>query len=147
MFAKAATIGIYAIIDQVTLEPDAIRISGVFVVPIPMSSGKYGDPERGRLYFRIPSEMAPAARKDWNELKALAGTGQVAGFCQYWVPNLSDPYGNPHHSLILKVRTGGETEAPEVYPLPHAGGVLKKGSENDPDFEKIAAALRIAARR
>jgi hypothetical protein len=58
VIAKNASIGIYAIIDHVTFEPDAgppssIRISGIFVVPVPMSSGNYRSPKRGYLYFRI----------------------------------------------------------------------------------------------
>ncbi len=59
VIAKNATIEIYAVIDKVTFEPGDsspafVRISGVFVVPVPMSSGKYGSPQRGYLYFRIP---------------------------------------------------------------------------------------------
>ena len=56
------TIGIYAIVDKVVFEPDEksperIRIWGVFVVPVLMSSGHYKEPQRGYLYFRIaPSE-------------------------------------------------------------------------------------------
>ena len=47
VFAKNASIGIYAVVDEVTFEPDGaspdlVRISGVFVVP--MSSGHYETP-------------------------------------------------------------------------------------------------------
>ena len=90
VFAKNVSIGIYAVIDQVTFEPDGaspnlVRISGVFVVPIPMSSGDYRTPQRGYLYFRIRPAMEQASRRDWNQLKSIAGTGQVVGFAQYWV--------------------------------------------------------------
>jgi len=45
VIAKNASIGIYAIIDHATFEPDAgppnsVRIFGVFVVPVLLSSGK-----------------------------------------------------------------------------------------------------------
>src|SRR6266851_4702245 len=111
-FAKNGTIGIYAVVDQVTFEPDGpsanlVRISGLFGVPVPMSSGEYRTPQRGYLYFRISPVMEAAIRKDWSELKAIAGTGQTVGFAFYWVPNPNDPSGNPHHSLEVRVHKEG----------------------------------------
>jgi hypothetical protein len=78
VIAKNASIGIYAIVDRVTFEPaagppDSVRISGVFVVPVPMSSGNYRSPQRGYLYFRIAPGTEQATRRDWSELKTLAG--------------------------------------------------------------------------
>jgi hypothetical protein len=152
LIAKNGTIGIYAVIDQVTFEPDGaspnfIRISGVFVVPVPMSGGMYRSPQRGFLYFRIPSGMEQTARKDWNELRSIAGTGQVVGFAQYWVPNPGDPNGNPHRSLEITVRTDKDAASPDIYPLPNPKGIIKHGDEHDPDFGKIAAQLEIASHR
>src|SRR5260370_28506720 len=99
-FSKNCTVGIYAVIDQVTFEPDGpsanlVRISGLFVVPVPMSSGEYKTPERGYLYFRIPSGMEAAIGKDWNALKGTAGTAQTCRFSHDWLPNATDPHGNP----------------------------------------------------
>jgi len=69
VIAKNASIGIYAIVDQVTFEPEAgppnsVRISGVFVVPIPLSSGNYRSPQRGYLYFRLTPGAEQATRRD-----------------------------------------------------------------------------------
>ncbi len=152
LIAKNATIGIYALIDEVTFEPDdsspnLIRIAGVFVVPVPMSSGQYKSPQRGYLYFRIPSGMQQATRKDWNELKTVAGTGRVVGFGQYWVPNPNDPQGNPHHSLEVSVQMDHNAASPNVYPLPHPKGIVKAGDKEDFQFDSIVARLQIAARR
>jgi hypothetical protein len=150
--AKNATIGIYAVIDAVTFEPDGsspnfIRISGVFVVPVPISSGQYRSPQRGYLYFRIPPGMEQATRKDWNELKTLAGTGRAVGFGQYWVPIPNDPQGNGYQSLEVRVHADGEAASPEVYPLPHAKGIVKAGDKEDFQFDKIVAQLQKASRR
>jgi len=152
MIAKNATIGIYAVIDAVTFEPDGsspnfIRISGVFVVPVPISSGQYRSPQRGYLYFRIRPGMEQATRKDWNELKTVAGTGRAVGFAQYWMPNLNDPQGNPHLSLEVKVHTDGDAASPEVYPLPHPKGIVKAGDKEDFQFDNIVAQLQKASRR
>jgi hypothetical protein len=150
MIAKNGTIGIYAVIDAVTFEPDGsspnfIRISGVFVVPVPISSGQYRSPQRGYLYFRIRPGMEQATRKDWNELKTLAGTGRAVGFGQYWVPIPNDPQGN--QSLEVSVHTDGDAASPEVYPLPHAKGIVKAGDKEDFQFDKIVAQLQKASRR
>jgi hypothetical protein len=50
--AKNGNIGIYGIVDKVVFEPDEnaperIQIWGLFVVPVPISSGMYRAPRRG----------------------------------------------------------------------------------------------------
>jgi hypothetical protein len=149
--AKRTTIGIYAIVDKVEFEPDEnsperIRIWGVFVVPVPMSSGQYKASQRGYLYFSIAPGMEGVVKQEWSDLKAFAGTGQGIGFGQYWVANPADPSGNPHQSLKVKVHSEGVAVVPDVYPMPHARGILKNGDKADPDFETIMTQLQKAAR-
>jgi hypothetical protein len=154
VLAKNATVGIYAIVDKVTFEPDGsspdyVRISGVFVVPVRLSSGSYQKPQRGYLYFRIAPGTEQATRRDWNELKATAGSGNEVAFGQYWVPNPDDPQGNPHHSREVVVHAEGDSATSDVYPLPRPGGVTKVDAmvhdvNRDPDVEKIAAQLQEA---
>ena len=152
VFAKNVSIGIYGVIDRVTFEPDGtspnlVRISGVFVVPVPVSSGQYKTPQRGYLYFRIRPGMEQATRNDWNGLKSVAGTGQVVGFAQYWVPNPDDPYGNPHYSLEVTVHPDNDAASADVYPLPNLKGIVQRADKGDPNFDKIAAQLQNALRR
>jgi hypothetical protein len=152
--AKNVSVGIYAIVDQVAFEPDAgspnfVRITGVFVVPVSLSSGSYRSARRGYLYFRITPGTEESTRRDWDELKNFAGSGKVVAFGQYWVPNPNDPQGNPHHSLEVRVHAeSGGPAAPDFYPIPQPGGVTEvKGGdkEYDPDSDKIAAQLRNAS--
>ena len=147
LVAKGGTIGIYAIIDDVSLEPndnapERVRIRGVFVVPVPQTSGQYKAPQRGDLYFRVAPGMDSVAKTEWADLKALVGTGQGIGFAQYWVPNPNDPFGNPHHALRVRVRDDSDVDEPDVYPLRHSRGIVKSGDEDDPDFEKIVGLLK-----
>ena len=86
--------------------------------------------------------MEQASRADWNNLKSTAGTGEVVGFTQYWVPNPGDPQGNPHHSLEVMVHTDNHPESPALYPLPNLKGVITHGDKDDPNFDKIAAQLQ-----
>jgi hypothetical protein len=152
LLAKRATIGIYAIVDKIAFEPnetspERVRICGVFVVPVPMSSGQYKAPQRGCLYFRMVPGMEQIAEHDWRDLKAFAGTGQGVGFAQYWVPNPADRSGNPHYSLEVHVHNDGDAVSPDMYPLPHGRGIVRTGDGADPDFERIVAQLQRAARR
>jgi hypothetical protein len=152
VIAKNASIGIYAIVDHVTFEPDAgppnsVRIFGVFVVPVRLSSGNYHSPQKGYLYFRLAPGTEQATRRDWSELTTVAGSGKVVGFGQYWVPNPNDPHGNPHTSLEVRVHAEGDVATPDVYPLPQQGGVteVKAGNmDRDPHSDEIAAQLLAA---
>jgi hypothetical protein len=139
LLAKGSGVGIYARIDDVALEKGSsgtlVRISGVFEVPVPKSSGMYEPPQRGYLYFRIPANEE-AVRNELDALRTFAGTSQVVGFGYYWVPNPNDPNGNPHHSLVVNVHPAGEASTPDSYPLPFPKGVVRSG---DPDFDVVIA--------
>ena len=156
VLAKGMTVGIYAIASRVTFEPNenspnCVRISGVFVVPDRMSSGRYQKPQRGYLYLKSVPGAEQATRQDWNELKAIVGSGSVVAFGDYWVPNPDDPQGNPHHLLKVTVHAEGESGAtPDVY-IPRQGGVMKveaifHDANCDRDADKIAEQLREASR-
>jgi hypothetical protein len=92
MPSSASTrVAIYAIIDDIVfepadLEPDRVWLSGVFVVPQPISSGLHQPPTRGNLYFSLHAANPDGTRADWQALRAAAGTGQVVGFGEYWMP-------------------------------------------------------------
>ena len=81
--------GVYARIDKVVLEPgsgspDRIQIWGVFSIATPNGANDaYQAPVRGYLYFSLPSDQ-PIGRKEWADLKALAGTGEIAAFGSRW---------------------------------------------------------------
>ena len=84
-------IGVYALVDKVTFEPNAdkperIRISGVFIAAkeTPDNSTVYGEPQRGYLYFQLPKGNEDLARREWADLKSVAGTRQVVGFGTSW---------------------------------------------------------------
>jgi hypothetical protein len=138
--AKNGNIGIYGIVDKVVFEPDEssperIQIWGLFAIPVPISSGLYQAPQRGVLYFSIPPDRKEIVRKEWVELKRLAGSGQILGFTGYWVPNPSDPQGNPHTSLVVHVHKNGLLGLPDAYPL--GIGVLRIDKGHKPeDYER-----------
>ena len=115
-------IGVYALVDRVAFEPNAdkperIRISGVFSVAedTPDNSTVYSAPHRGYLYFGLPRGHEDLARREWADLKSVAGTRQVVGLGASWGPK-------------VRVRKPDEdAKAPDDYPI--ANGLVKINSD------------------
>jgi hypothetical protein len=80
-------IAAYAIVENVVMEPnettpDRIQVWGVFMLESSPQSSSYGSPQRGYLYYKLPSNNndAKPARAVWADLKKVAGTGMTIGF-------------------------------------------------------------------
>ena len=144
--AMASTrVGIYAIIDEVVFEPsdrepERVVISGTFVVPAPISSGDHGRASRGLLYFSLNPDSPGLTRTDWRALRKAAGTGEVVGFGEYWMPcartaHLPPPREGwpPNANCSLEVTIGNDlTKAtPEPYPAPSEEGVVTAFDHDD----------------
>lgn len=77
--------GIYARVDKVVLEPNAasperIQVWGAFALASKEDRRSYDPSQRGYLYFSCKPGKEESCRKEWADLKAIAGTGQVVGF-------------------------------------------------------------------
>jgi hypothetical protein len=96
--ASVRQVQIYAIVDHVVFEPneraaERIKIYGAFAFlytnqePVTSGADPYR-PHKGYLYFKLPSvprgdsqKLSEAtARREWADLKAMAGTGQPIMF-------------------------------------------------------------------
>jgi hypothetical protein len=103
-------VGVYAVIEKVVLEPSdsapqRIQVWGVFSI----TEGKPGDfyqaPQRGYLYFTAAPGKEEVTRKEWVDLKAIAGSGQGIGF-------------GTKYNLKARFRKADEKpNTPDVYPL------------------------------
>src|SRR5687767_2169901 len=102
-------VGIYAIVDKVVLEPsdaapERIQIWGAFS----LAEGRgqtYAKPAGGYLYYKLGNEKQDVVRKEWNDLRELAGKQQVVALGTRW-------------SEKGKVRKYDEKAAePDVYPI------------------------------
>jgi len=88
-------VGIYAVVSKVVFEPDdrapeRIQIWGAFTLVDggTRSGGKTLTPQRGYLYFALPSAAENAnlreiALKEWADFKAIAGTNQAIAFGRF----------------------------------------------------------------
>ncbi len=77
--------GIYAFVDRVVFEPsddkpERIQVWGGFALAKPGNRYEYGEAQRGYLYFKLRAGDEEVCRKEWVDLKAVAGTGQLVSF-------------------------------------------------------------------
>jgi len=100
-------VAVYTRVDRVVLEPTAdapetIQVWGLFSVGVPNNPNDYQQAARGYLYFALPANR-DAARREWTDLKSVAGTGQIVAFGSRWEglprvrpaaepPSKPDPY-------------------------------------------------------
>lgn len=107
----SAPFAVYARVDKVVLEPnsnapDTIQVWGVFALADPDSNvrNSYLAPARGYLYFKLAGNPE-AARREWMDLKAAAGTGRIVAF------------GNRHYSKARLRKTNQPPQDPDTYDL------------------------------
>jgi hypothetical protein len=105
-------VAVYATVDRVVLEPgadapDTIQIWGVFALAQPNNPNDYFPAARGYLYYRLPANR-DAARREWSDLKGLAGSGQPVAFGSRWesVPRLRQPNDAPANPDVYTLNTG-----------------------------------------
>lgn len=77
-------VAVYARVDKVILEPgpDApttIQVWGVFSLARPNDRNDYLPPARGYLFFEV-ADKQDVARKEWADLRQMAGSGQIVSF-------------------------------------------------------------------
>jgi hypothetical protein len=75
---------LYARVDRVVLEPSSeaprtIQVWGVFSMAQAENPNDYLPPSRGFLYFAL-SGREEIARREWADLREVAGTGQIVAF-------------------------------------------------------------------
>jgi hypothetical protein len=144
-------IGVYALIDKVVFEPndtapDRVQVWGAFSIADKQRGTAVFPAQRGYLYFQLPSDLpndrvprSEVARREWNDLKAVAGTGQMVGFGSSWVGTGSGAPTEPY-----RVRPASESPAtPSQYVL-NAGVVKLSASGSN---EEILNQLRAARDR
>ena len=77
--------GIYAFVDRVVIEPsdanpERIQIWGGFALAKTENRDDYHHAERGYLYFKLRPGDEEICKKEWADLKSVAGTSQMVAF-------------------------------------------------------------------
>jgi hypothetical protein len=164
--AASGPLGIYGIVERVVFEPDEahaerVQLWGAFAyvdggTGTPLGTSKA---ERGYLYFTLPANAAESRatqiRREWADLKAVAGTGQAVGFGSWGYigafraldpakRSSSPPYIlSERNQSDMRVRPAAEKPAgPAVYQTD--SGVVKINASGDraPIVKELQDALR-----
>ena len=115
-------VGVYAVVERVVLEPSdnspqRIQVWGAFALADGQSGDGYLPAQRGYLYFTLRPGKEEICKKEWADLKAIAGTGQGIGFGARFQPK-------------GRIRNATEKpEAPESYPI--GIGIQRMGSQHN----------------
>jgi hypothetical protein len=115
-------IAVYARVDRVVMEPnddapERIQVWGVFSIAERSNPNTYHLPDRGYLYFRIPDANGTTALREWNDLKQVAGSGQIVAF------------GSRYEMRVRPRQPDERPDAPDTYSLNI--GVRKMRAETD----------------
>src|SRR5262245_13565994 len=83
-------VGIYGVVEKVVVEPndkapERIQIWGAFAIAEGRGS-TYGPAQRGYLYYTCPSGQENVCRKEWSDLKSVAGKGTAVGLGMRYKP-------------------------------------------------------------
>ena len=122
-------VAVYARVDKVVVEPDAespdtIQVWGVFSIAAPGNPNDYLPAARGYLYFKLAGNRE-TARREWADLKQVAGTDQVVSF-------------GSRFELRARVRKPGERpQAPDAYSV-SVGLTRVRGNT---DYQPVRALL------
>jgi hypothetical protein len=120
-------IGAYALIDKVVLEPNEqapthIQVWGAFTFAAAESGDTYTRPVRGYLYYHAVDGKENICRKEWKDMKKIAGTGRVIG--------LGSRYNRAALGAIR--RTSDKVEKSDLYPLGMGLVRVRRGTDYRP---------------
>lgn len=132
-------VGIYGVVEKVVVEPNdnapqRIQIWGAFA----MAEGRgstYGPAQRGYLYYTCPSGQEAVCRKEWADLKSVAGKGTAVGLGMRYKPT-------------GRVRKADEKIAsPDPYPIQMGVILVENGVDRGSDTMKVIDGLKTAAKQ
>jgi len=136
MTFASGPIAVYALVEKVVLEPNdsaptRIQLWGAFSVASARYSATYSSPEKGYLYYKIDSSLLTAARPVWEDLKKVAGTGEVVGFGGGYASNED----------VGRVRKASEkVNNPDSFPI--GNPVIRLGAAQADLVAKLKAAAK-----
>jgi len=78
--------GIYGFVDKVVFEPsdsapERVQVWGGFALSKKSTgNSEYQDAQRGYMYFKLRPGSEEVCKKEWADLKSVAGTGEIVAF-------------------------------------------------------------------
>jgi hypothetical protein len=120
-------IGGFAVIDKLVLEPNdeaptRAQVWGTFSLVTERGGRSFGKPERGYLYYAADANNEAACRKEWADMKKVAGTSQIVGF--------GSSFKDSGMGRVRKATDKPET--PDVYPVGFGLHKLRPSTDYSP---------------
>jgi len=158
ILSASGGVGIYGILEKVVFEPndqtpERAQLWGVFayVDGGADSSGAVSNPSRGYLYFSLPPQpdQVAATKREWMDLKSVAGTGQAVGFGTWGYvgqfgamnPIFVEVAPGRGNAIDLRVRPASEPPAGPVVYRTNVGVVKLPAQGSRADIVKRLQAL------
>ena len=133
-------VGVYAVVEKVVVEPnenapERIQIWGAFALADQKNGSNYEPGQRGYLYYMCPSGQESVCRKEWSDLKSVAGKGTAVGFGMRYKPT-------------GRVRKADEKVAsPDPYPIQMGVIRVENPADRGSDTMKAIEALKSAVKQ
>jgi hypothetical protein len=133
-------IGVYAVVEKVTLEPsDAapqrVQVWGAFSFADTKDGSAYGPAQRGYLYYTCPAGKESICRKEWADMKSVAGTGTGIGF-------------GFRYADTGRVRKADEkATSPDPYPIERGAVKVENAADRGSETMKVIDGLRAAVKQ
>jgi hypothetical protein len=132
-------VGVYGVVEKVVMEPnektpERIQIWGAFSLAEGRGS-TYGPAQRGYLYYSCPSGQESTCRKEWSDLKSVAGKSTAAGFGMRYKPA----------GRIRKVDE--KVASPDPYPIEMGVILVENAVDRGSDTMKVIDALKAAVKQ
>ena len=133
-------IGIYTVIEKVVLEPsdatpERIQIWGAFALADGSSPSTYAPAQRGYVYYTCPQGQDSICRKEWADLKSVAGKGIGVGFGR-------------RRSPTGRVRkTDEKVSSPDPYPIQMGVVRVEKASDRGAETLEVIDGLKQALKQ
>jgi len=133
-------VGVYAVVEKVTLEPsdkapERVQVWGAFSFADTKNGSAYGPVERGYLYYSCPSGQESICRKEWSDLKSVAGKSTAVGFGMRFKPT-------------GRVRKADEKVAsPDTYPIQMGVVQVDNPTDRGSDTAKVIEGLKTAVKQ
>jgi hypothetical protein len=132
--AASDPVGIYAFVDKVVFEPsdaapERVQVWGGFA----LAQGRgdtYDAARRGYMYFKLRPDQEEVSRKEWADLKDVAGTGQIVAF------------GSRHDPKGTVRQPNAKPENPD--PHPKGWGLSKVRVRDYPPLQQLVALQKMS---
>ena len=138
--SASGPLGIYGIVDKVVFEPneqspERIQVWGAFSFADTKDGSAYGPAQRGYLYYTCPAGQESICRKEWSDLKSVAGKGTGVGF-------------GFRYADKGRVRKADEkASSPDPYPIERGLVKVENASDRGSETMQVIDSLRAAMKQ